>query len=114
MVPFPYRIMVEWSDRDEAFVARIPALNVATHGDTEAEAAHEAKVAADLVLAVMREDGDAAPASDVAADYAGKIALRMPRSMHAQVARLAQAEDVSVNQLLVSLIARGLSNTARG
>jgi predicted RNase H-like HicB family nuclease len=64
MIPFPYRILVERSDRDECFVARIPALKVVTHGDTEEAAASEAKVAADLLLAVMREDGEEPPAPD--------------------------------------------------
>lgn len=35
----------------------------------------------------------------------GKIALRMPRGLHKQVAELAELEDISVNQLLVSAIA---------
>jgi predicted RNase H-like HicB family nuclease len=64
MDPFPYRVLVERSDRDDCFVARVPALNVATHGDTEADAVREAKAAAELMLAVMRADGEAPPAPD--------------------------------------------------
>jgi predicted RNase H-like HicB family nuclease len=112
MTAFPYRILVEWSDADESFVARVPALNLATHGDSAEEATREAEVAAGLALDVLREDGTAAPEPDAAADYAGKVALRMSRSMHARVARLAQAEDVSINQLLVSIIAEGLARSS--
>ena len=111
MAAFPYRILVEWSDSDECFVARVPALNVAAHGDSSAEAAREAEVASGLVLEVLVEDGKSTPESDATADYAGKVALRMSRSMHARVARIAQAEDISINQLLVSIIAEGLARS---
>lgn len=35
----------------------------------------------------------------------GKIALRVPRSLHRQVAELAELEDTSINQLLVAAVA---------
>ncbi len=31
---FPYRVDIEWSPVDEAYVARVPALGAAAHGDT--------------------------------------------------------------------------------
>ncbi len=37
--------------------------------------------------------------------YSGKIALRIPRGLHKQVAELAELEETSVNQLLVAAIA---------
>lgn len=37
--------------------------------------------------------------------YSGKIALRIPRGLHKQVAELAELEDTSINQLLVAAIA---------
>lgn len=37
--------------------------------------------------------------------YSGKVALRLPRGLHKQVAELADLEDCSVNQLLVTAIA---------
>lgn len=48
---FPYEVVVDWSDEDYAYVARVPALpGVAAHGDTEEEAAAQARVAAQAVL----------------------------------------------------------------
>jgi antitoxin HicB len=109
MAAFPYRILVEWSDEDECFIARVPAVEtLATHGDTPEEATREAMVATKLMLEALAAHGRPIPASDTAADFAGKVALRIPRSMHARVARIAGAEDVSINQLLVSLISEGL------
>ncbi len=37
-------------------------------------------------------------------DYSGKIALRIPRSLHSDVAELAQLHGCSVNQLLAVAI----------
>lgn len=38
--------------------------------------------------------------------YSGKIALRIPRGLHKQLAELAELEDTSINQILVSAISQ--------
>jgi predicted RNase H-like HicB family nuclease len=104
--PFRYRIVVEWSDEDSCFVARVPALpGCAAHGKTIEAAAREARRAATGMLAILRKDGDPLPPEDVVADYSGQIRLRLPRSLHHQLARLAQAEGVSLNQMMVTILA---------
>jgi antitoxin HicB len=105
---FRYRILVEWSDEDQAFIARVPALpGCIAHGPTAEKAAHEAEVAAGLMLDVMNEDGKSAPPVDAVADYSGQLRLRLPRSLHETVSQLATAEGVSINTLMLSLIAEG-------
>lgn len=42
--------------------------------------------------------------------YSGKIALRIPRGLHKQVAELAALEECSINQLLGTAIAQYLGN----
>jgi predicted RNase H-like HicB family nuclease len=107
MDPFKYRIIVEWSEEDEAYIARVPAFpGCAVHGATSEEAAHEARVAANGMLEVMREHGDPIPAEDSTADFSGNIRLRLPRSLHERLARLAFAEGVSLNQLMVTVLAQ--------
>jgi len=106
--PFRYRIVVEWSDEDKSFVARVPALaGCAAHGNTADEAAREARRAAEAILDVMREDGDPSPPEDVTADYSGQMRIRLPRSLHERLSRLATAEGVSLNQVMVTLLAEG-------
>jgi antitoxin HicB len=103
-----YRIVVEWSDEDQVFIARVPVLpGLMAHGATAEKATQEAERAAELMLDVLREDGKAAPPPDAVADYSGQLRLRLPRSLHEQVSRLATAEGVSINTLLLSLIAEG-------
>jgi antitoxin HicB len=105
---FRYRILVEWSDEDQAFIARVPALpGCMAHGPTAEKAAHEAEVAAGLMLDVLKEDGQEPPPVDAVADYSGQLRLRLPKSLHETVSQLATAEGVSINTLMLSLIAEG-------
>lgn len=105
MKTFPYRIVVEWSGEDGVFVARVPALpGCSAHGATPEAATREARRAADAMLDVLREDHSPLPPSDAIADYSGQLRLRLPRSLHEHLSRLAAAEGVSLNQELVSLL----------
>ena len=105
---FRYRILVEWSEEDQAFIARVPALpGCLAHGATAQKAAHEAEVAAGLILDVLKEDGRTAPPIDAVADYSGQLRLRLPKSLHEAVSQLATAEGVSINTFMLSLIAEG-------
>jgi antitoxin HicB len=108
MGAFRYRIVTEWSDEDEAFVARVPAFpGCAAHGSTSATAAKEAQSAAEAMLEVMSKRRIARPPEDATASYSGQIRLRMPRSLHERLARMATAEGVSLNQLMLTLLAQG-------
>lgn len=107
---FAYRIVVEWSEDDDVYVARVPAFGtVAAHADTAADAVREAQVAAEGALEVMAEDGRAAPASDVTANVSGKLLARLPKSMHADLANMAALDGTSLNQKLVDVIGRGMA-----
>ena len=103
---FDYRVVVEWSEEDEAFVARVPALSgCAAHGRTPESATREAVVAARGILESMRVHGDNLPASDVGGAYSGQLRLRLPRSLHERLSRMAALDGVSLNQELVALLA---------
>lgn len=100
---FDYRIIVEWSAEDAAYIARVPALpGCAAHGDTEAAAVEEARIAAEGILHTMRELGRPTPDPDVTSSYSGKLLLRLPKVLHADLAAQAEAEGVSLNQWVVS------------
>ncbi len=105
---FRYRIVTEWSDEDQSFVGRVPALpGCVAHGNSVAKATREVERAAELMLEVMAEDRRSIPPEDVSADYSGQLRLRLPKSMHERISQLATAEGVSINTLLLSLIAEG-------
>jgi antitoxin HicB len=105
---FRYRILVEWSEEDQVYIARVPVLpGCIAHGETADKATHEAERAAELMLDVLREDGKALPPEDAVADFSGQLRLRLPKSLHEEVSRLATAEGVSINAFLLSLVAEG-------
>jgi len=105
---FGYRVVVEWSEEDSCFVARVPALpGCAAHGSTPERATHEAVVAARGIVDAMRAHGDPIPSDDVSAGRSGQLRLRIPRSLHEHLTRLAALDGVSLNQELVALLAAG-------
>ncbi len=71
---FGYRIATEWSDDDEIFVARVPALGPGcmAHGKTEGEATEAARGASALILKVLREDRKLIPEEDGPSDDSGQ------------------------------------------
>ena len=110
--PFKYRIVTEWSDEDGAFVARVPALGAGcmAHGMTEGDATKEARKAAQLMLEVWAEDRRSPPPQDASPDYSGQLRLRLPKTMHERISQMATAEGVSLNTLLLTLIAQGFGD----
>lgn len=57
---------IEWSDVDEAFIVRVPALGPAcsAHGSTAAIATQRARESAELILEVLAQQGAPIPAPD--------------------------------------------------
>jgi antitoxin HicB len=105
-MPFAYRIVVEWSPEDEAYVARVPALSgCAAHGQSAAEAAREAQVAGEGILEAMADNRRGIPPPDAAPSYSGQLRLRLPRDLHRSLAQVAAANGVSLNQQLVTYLA---------
>jgi antitoxin HicB len=74
-------------------------------GDTPDEAIANLDNAARSWIQVALSQGQEIPEPYLNQGYAGKIALRLPRSMHRQAVRLAERDGISLNQFLVSAIA---------
>lgn len=113
MSPFQYRIVTEWSQEDECFIARVPAFpGLAAHGDSAARAAEEAVAAAQLMLEEMAESDQRPPEPDASVDYSGNIRLRLPKALHRQLDQEAAAEGISLNALMVAKLSG--ASPARG
>lgn len=50
------------------------------------------------------------PHAGLSEDYSSRVNLRLPESLHRDLARRAEEEDVSLHQLVVATLARSVAN----
>ena len=99
-----YQLVVRWSVADECYLAEAPALQgCITHGDDPAEALEAGYEAAQLWLDDAVKHGDHIPPPS--RRLSGKMTLRLPVSLHEEIAREAEREGVSINQWIVTKLA---------
>ena len=95
----PYRIELI-PDMDEGgFVVSFPDLpGCLSSGDTIEDACRNAEDAKREWLTAAIEEGLSIPEPDSIEDYSGQFKLRLPRSLHRQLALQSKREGVSMNQ----------------
>jgi antitoxin HicB len=76
-----------------------------SYGDTVAEAYTNLEEAARNWLEAALKQGLAIPEPMRPQEASGRFALRMPKSLHARLTRIASKEGVSLNQFIVSVLA---------
>jgi len=98
-----YKKEIEWSKEDGAFIARAPELpGCVVHGDSEDEAFENLNEAIGLYLeSMVGEELDAA-------DGEKKFVLRMPALMHGWVQKIANAQNQSMNDVLLDFLDAGI------
>lgn len=103
-----YEIQVQKAE-EGGFVVSIPALPGCI---TQVEKWEEAETAIQDVrrewIRTAYEDGVDIPLPRTERQYSGKFVLRIPRSMHKRLDRMAEGEGVSLNTLVVSLMSQGM------
>ncbi len=108
-----YSIHVFADEHDNAYLAVSPEFpGVSAFGDSPGEALTEVRVALELAVQTYVDQGWALPAPKVPPEEelpSGEFRVRIPRSMHAQLALRAASEGVSQNQLVVAYLAAGLA-----
>lgn len=83
-------------------------------GETEAEAVENGRDAFVAVVSALHDMGREIPAPSFGPDDAsapgasGKFVARVPKSIHAKLTSRAKAEGVSLNTLVLSMLAEGL------
>jgi len=94
-------------DPDGGYVAENPDLSgCVAQGETPDEAVAALEKARRLWIKVRLEDGLPVPEPIDVGDYSGKFVLRVPRTMHAELARLAVREGVSLNHYVSTALAQ--------
>lgn len=108
-----YSIHLFADEQDGAYLAVCPEFpGVSAFGDTREEAIAEVRIALELAVETYVEEGWPLPTPEGVPDEelpSGEFRVRLPRSLHAQLARRAAREGVSQNQLVMYYLAAGLA-----
>jgi len=107
--PLPYRLVIAWSDEDEAYLVRVPALNGLisqpfAHGESIAEAARQGEIALAGLLQILQERGTRLPPAEVGKRYSGKFNVRLPSRLHEEAEQQAALDGTSLNQFMVAAV----------
>lgn len=106
----PYRMELVEDMEEGGYVASYPDLKgCITCADTLERAIANAKEAKEEWLRAALEEGYPIPEPNELEKYSGQFKLRLPRSLHRQLAQASKKEGVSMNQYCVYLLAREFS-----
>jgi predicted RNase H-like HicB family nuclease len=105
----PWNIVIQ-HDRDdegnEGYVAQVRELPGAmSQGDSPEEAVRNVYDAMAGWISVALEDGLPVPEPREPSGFSGRFLLRLPRGLHAELARQAELEGVSLNQYVATMLA---------
>lgn len=102
---FKYSVNLIWSKEDNCYVATIAEFpGLSALADTPEEAVEEVKIAAESFMQVYKEDGDPIPEPIILNHYSGQTRVRLPKSLHKNLAKEAELEGVSLNTHIVKLL----------
>ena len=105
---YPIELM---KDDDGTYLVRIPDLpGCADEGKTPEEAIKNIEKTKRWWLKSAIEDECPIPLPSEEIEHSGRILLRMSKSLHGALSRLAKREGVSLNQLILQLVSTGLGN----
>lgn len=112
-----YTSEVFWSAEDEGYIAIAPALpGCSAFGETRSEAITELDFAIEAWKASAMKSGNPIPTPRERPGFeshSGKVSLRMPKELHADLSRQAKEQNVSLNQHMCYLLTKNhCSSTA--
>ncbi len=109
----PYTMEIVPDTEEGGYAVRFPSLKgCLSAGETVEEVIRNAEDAKREWITAALEDGTPVPEPDDGEEYSGQFKLRIPKSLHRQLALNAKREGVSMNQYCVYLLSQ--ANAARG
>ncbi len=106
---YPFEIRPLSPDEGGGFLIVYPDFtDCVSDGETVEQAIAHGKRALKETIAALKEAGHAVPAPNGGKSASGKFVARVPKSVHAKLSSRARAEGVSLNTLVVSILAEGL------
>lgn len=111
-LPYPFTIRPLTKDEGGGYLIEFPDLpGCMSDGETPEEAIANGKDAMEGWLDCARKYKDFIPKPSIPrpeSSYSGRVLQRFPKTLHAKLAARAKQEGVSLNQLILSLVAEGL------
>jgi predicted HicB family RNase H-like nuclease len=102
----PYHIELVKSDDGPAWTAKVEELPGCTaEGASPEQAAARVHEAMQTWIAEAVAQGREVPKPRTAASHSGRLLVRMPQSLHAELAHAAEREEISLNQFITSALA---------
>lgn len=112
-VPYPVTLVRDEGDEAE-WVATVDALpGCSARGSSPDEALERVATAVAGWVETARQEGKEVPEPKTAQSHSGRLLLRMPQTLHAELARAAERERVSLNQFITDALAGSLGWRAR-
>lgn len=112
-LPYHIEIIRDEDEENPGWVARVIELpGCITQGDTFEELGEMIEDAMRGWIGVALEDGIPVPEPAPDEDYSGKFVVRLPRSLHRQLAETAEREGVSLNQFVNVALARAIERSS--
>jgi antitoxin HicB len=116
----PYHLLLvrDGEDKAKPWTASVEELPGCTsHGKTSDEALDGIEAAMAKWIGIALEEGREIPEPKSAATHSGRLLLRMPKTLHADLTRASEREGVSLNQFITDVLAaaivwRGRANSS--
>jgi antitoxin HicB len=105
-VPYPVTLVHDESGEWAATIDALPGCNV--HGASPDEALERVADAVAAWVEAAEREGKEVPDPRSAPSYSGRLLLRMPQTLHAELARAAERERVSLNQFITGVLSGAL------
>jgi len=112
IIAYPFSIRPLTAEEGGGYLIEFPDLpGCMSDGETPEEAIANGKDAVDEWIDACEKLGRPIPTPSVPStegNYNGKVLQRFPKTMHARLVARAKQEGVSLNQLILSLVAEGM------
>jgi antitoxin HicB len=107
-LPYPVTLVRDDTDGAEwvATVDALPGCNA--RGSTPDEALEQVAAAVAAWVETAEREGKEVPEPKSAQSHSGRLLLRMPQTLHAELARAAERERVSLNQFITDALSGAL------
>jgi predicted RNase H-like HicB family nuclease len=102
----PYKIALRADEQNggwTAYVEELPGCDA--HGDSPEHATRRLRGAMERWVSEALERGENIPEPRTLSGHSGRLLLRMPQSLHAELARASESEGISLNQFITTALA---------